>query len=97
MGTTLVFHTTVFRKKMLGSLKNLVSTIVLATAKEKKRHHREGTRVCFVGANHFCTKKDHLQQIAIIMAHIQSKLAGFFKLTYHKFLDAVCENPKVSV
>ena len=51
----------------------------------------------FVGANHFCTKKDHLQQIAIIMAHIQSKLAGFFKLTYHNFLDAVCEKPKVSV
>ena len=51
----------------------------------------------FVGANRFCTKNDHLQQIAIIMAHIQSKLAGFFKLTYHNFLDAVCENPKVSV
>ena len=31
------------------------------------------------------------------MAHIQSKLAGFFKLTYHNFLDAVCEKPKVSV
>ena len=51
----------------------------------------------FVGTNHFCTKKDNLQQIAIIMAHIQSKLAGFFKLTYHNFLDAVCEKPKVSV
>ena len=95
MGTTLVFHTTVFRKKMFGSLKNLVSTIVLATAKEKKDVIKRALE--FVGANHFCTKKDHLQQIAIIMAHIQSKLAGFFKLTYHKFLDAVCENPKVSV
>merc|ERR1711928_88930 len=35
------------QKKMFGSLKNLVSTIVLATAKEKKRRHREGTRVCW--------------------------------------------------
>ena len=66
------------------------------------RHQRRKKAVIertleFVGANHFCTKKDHLQQIAIIMAHIQSKLAGFFKLTYHNFLDAVCEKPKVSV
>ena len=80
---------------MKGYLKNLVLTIVWATAKEKKAIIERALK--FVGANHLCSKKDHLQQIAIIMAHIQSKLAGFFKLTYHKFLDAVCENPKVSV
>ena len=81
---------------MKGYLKNLVLTIVWATAKEKKAIIERALK--FVGANHLCSKKDHLQQTtAIIMAHIQSKLAGFFKLTYHNFLDAVCEKPKVSV
>ena len=54
----MVFHTTVFRKNMLGSSKNLVSTIVLATAKEKKAVVERALE--FVGANHFCTKTDHL-------------------------------------
>ena len=81
---------------MFGRLKKSGFNHFLGDSKGEKKDVIERA-LEFVGANHFCTKKDHLQQIAIIMAHIQSKLAGFFKLTYHKFLDAVCDNPKVSV